>query len=148
MAPDARDLKTFKDYQLALRSSLSNSQLEKFKNLRTNEEKIIFINGLQNFPTFPISKQENRGKNLEEAQKFKEQGNVSFQNKKYNQACWFYSQSILKCPRNRPGKFLDLKKISVVGDNRFRNIDFILSIQSHVKKLPFITPTDRQLYII
>ncbi|XP_065209611.1 SET and MYND domain-containing protein 4-like [Planococcus citri] len=92
--------KTFKDYQLKFRSSLSNSQLQKFKNLKTVEEKITFVNGLENSPMYPINAQVNRGKDSETAKKLKEQGNGCFQKGKYNDAIRFYSQSILKAPQN------------------------------------------------
>lgn len=111
MANVTRAAKTFKDYQSELCSKLSKSQLQKFKNLKTTDEKIIFINGLENCPMYPINIQVNRGKNFDEARKLKEQGNGCFQKEKYNEACWYYSQSILKAPYNCSGNFFSLLEI-------------------------------------
>lgn len=76
---------------------LDISDCEKFKSLESDEERVRFLYGFAK--TIPIVLKDG-GKNIEEAQQKKVEGNALFAKKEYDAALAAYNEGIIKCPQN------------------------------------------------
>lgn len=108
VSPVKNDLKNFNN---EFRDSITKQQLNRFKSLKSNKKKILFVASLEKCFKYPVKAEINHGKDIEEAKQVKNKGNVEFQKKNYNKAFWFYSQAILKGSSNDPGT--NIKSFSV-----------------------------------
>lgn len=78
-------------------SSLKTDDIEKFKLLENDEERIRFL--YNSAKSIPITLKD-AGKNIEEAQRKKVEGNELFAKKEYEIALLAYNEGIIKCPQN------------------------------------------------
>lgn len=101
----------FKNYNDQFRASITEQQFKKFKSLKSNRKKILFVASFEKCFEYTVKVELNHGKDFEEAKVMKNKGNAEFQKENYNKAFWFYSQAILKSTLNCPGTddYLTLK---------------------------------------
>lgn len=76
---------------------LQESDCEKFKQLEGNDEQVRFM--YEFAKTMPIVLKDG-GKNFEDAQRKKAEGNALFAKKEYEEAIRAYNDGIIKCPQN------------------------------------------------
>lgn len=83
--------------------TFSNDDLEFFKSLTTDEERIQFVYDLPSLEGFEISKNKTL-KSSDLAKKLKEDGNKAFQVDQFKVALALYSKAIIKQPQNSSSK--------------------------------------------
>lgn len=95
------DIGAFKECFNNLKNLITEDQLKEFELLKTDEERVRFVQKLipQNFH-FPIEITKN-GKNLDLAKDFKQKGNQAFGKNDNKSALDSYSKSILATPQGK-----------------------------------------------
>lgn len=83
---------------------LDKADCEKFKTIESDEERIRFIFDFAK--TIPIVLKDG-GKNIEDGQCKKVEGNGFFAKKQYESALAAYNDGIIKCPQN-DGRYLEI----------------------------------------
>jgi hypothetical protein len=82
---------------------ISSSDLESFKKITNDEERVQSVYNIPFLKTYEITSQKN-SKSSETAKKLKEDGNKAFQVDQFKVALALYSKAIIKQPQNSSSK--------------------------------------------
>lgn len=89
----------FKTFCDKVRKSVTPVQFQEFSNLTKNEARFLFIHNLEAVKQLKIS-EEFTGKCTDRAANFKQDGNLAFQKKKWEDSLHFYTESYISTPSN------------------------------------------------
>ena len=95
---NGRNSDFFHQYCKEIRSNLGENKLNEFAELKDNESRFKFVNGIKNIVQELKLTREFKGKNLEKALECKTSGNKAFQKSNWMMALICYNSSYIYSP--------------------------------------------------